>query len=466
MTVTSGLSDYQVLQRGRGNAASIRASGKCKTADGDVLVRVRKEKKPATTLLEVKAGKATRGCWSARVDGIPLGGEYAIEFSIRKGKDVLARASKRHLVVGDIWVLAGQSNMVGGATKMRIETPSRWLRVFDMADRWGIAREPLHRLLEARDEAYHPGYSMEQLKEQAKRERSTFPGGGGLGLTFAKEINRATGIPIGLIPAAKGGTEIAEWSPSLKKLGGKSLYGALIRKIGAAGGRIKGILWYQGESDSWGNRAARYRGRFKHLIESLRSDIGQVKLPFLYVQLSRVLLMPNLFDWNLIQDVQRRIEGEVPCTGFVASVDLPLDDVIHLNAKAQVRLGRRLANLARRIVYGDRSVNTGPRLERIRFLDSSKTGLALDYSGVNGGLHPKQRISGFSIWKGPSRLPIIVESSVDEKKPNRVILILAEPFPDGAKVMYGFGTNPYCNLVDELDMAAPVFLPVEPRGYA
>jgi sialate O-acetylesterase len=473
MVIDKGVKDYQVLQREENGRASAEVSGVCDGAiEGDISVEVLEESAPGTSVMSQKAGEARKGKWSARLDAIPVGGPYAIEFSICLEDEVRASVTARHILVGDIWVLAGQSNMVS-CGETCIETPSPFVHVFELSDRWSIAEEPLFWPLEAVDPVYYlpqwdaagqlPVPSNEERMRQAREARETRKDGGGLGLTFAKEIQSATGAPIGLIPAARGGTQIAEWSPSLKELGGKSLYYALIRRVREAGPKVKGLLWYQGESDSWNGRGTRYEKALQEFFASVRSDIGQEDLPILCVQLCRAVQMANLFEWNLVQDIQRRIGEIVPNTGVVASVDLSLRDVIHLSAKAQMRLGRRLANLARRMVYKDDSVDTGPRLKSVRMHDGSRTRIAVEYEGVNGGLLPKDNIAGFSIWERNVRCETLVEAAVDEKRGGVVTLLLSEPLAEGGTVMYGYGPNPYCNLRDECDMAAPAFDPVVPE---
>ena len=471
MILEKGLENFQVLQRGADDRAGVRASGACdKAASGGVFAKVADESKSGNVILEQKVGSAKSGKWSAQVKGIPIGGNYKIEFSIRRRNDVICRLEKNHILVGDLWVLAGQSNMAG-SSQSRIETPSPFVHSFDLADRWVLAEEPLFWTYEAVDPCYYlpqmdavgmlPEPSRKECKKLAAESRATFSGGGGLGLTFAKEIHKAAGVPLGLVPAARGGTQMAEWSPSYKHRGGTSLYEALVRRVKAVGGNVKGVLWYQGESDTFKGRGQKYESALRDFIASVRSDVGQSDLPVLFVQLCRALVMGNLFEWNLVQDIQGRIGETIPDTGVVASIDLSLVDAIHLNAKSQMRLGWRLANLARRMVYNDTSVETGPKLKRIYALDDSHLKIAVEYSNVNGKLLPESRIAGFSVWEGLTKCESICEAAVDEKNPHRVILNLAEPLPEGGAVAYGFGTDPYCNLVDEADMAALTFLPKE-----
>ena len=78
-----------------------------------------------------------------------------------------------------------------------------------------------------------------------------------------------------------------QWNPAKKDEGGKSLYGSMMRQFQLAGGKVKGVLWYQGESDASGDAAKRYPQVFARFIAAVRSDFGQPELPFYFVQIGR-----------------------------------------------------------------------------------------------------------------------------------------------------------------------------------
>jgi hypothetical protein len=75
--------------------------------------------------------------------------------------------------------------------------------------------------------------------------------------------------------------------PDLKDKQGDSLYGATLRRVIAAGGRVKGMLWYQGESDANPKAAPEYSAKMEKLIAAFRQDFAQPDLPFYYVQIGR-----------------------------------------------------------------------------------------------------------------------------------------------------------------------------------
>ncbi len=174
------------------------------------------------------------------------------------------RQRVKDIFAGGAWVLAGQSNMSGVGELSRALPPDERVRAFTSAGRWETAQEPLHRSWESFTPVHQalnrPGLPPEKQNwsdaELAAEEVRTRRFGTGLGLAFGKAMADATGRTIGLIPAAHGATSLEQWSPARKAEGGHSLYGAMLERIARAGGRLQGVLWYQGESDAAGGPAA------------------------------------------------------------------------------------------------------------------------------------------------------------------------------------------------------------------
>ena len=79
-------------------------------------------------------------------------------------------------------------------------------------------------------------------------------------------------------------------------------------------------------------------------------------------------------------------------------------------------------------------------------------------SGI--GLKPERHIAGFSIRKEDgTAVPLIFEAGVGKAR-DTVVLKLSGPVPAKASLWYGYGMDPYCNLMDGSDMAVPVFGPI------
>ena len=167
-----------------------------------------------------------------------------------RGVTNVTNTSVGPVFVGDLWVLAGQSNMQGVGDLIDVTPPHPRVMMLGMDGKWGQAEEPLHWLVDSPDPV-HSG-DPKTREERSAQEHKTRTKGAGLGLPFAVAMVESTGVPIGLVACAHGGTSMEQWNPAKKEEGGKSLYGSMLRQVQLAGGKVKGVLWYQGESDANG----------------------------------------------------------------------------------------------------------------------------------------------------------------------------------------------------------------------
>lgn len=373
----------------------------------------------------------------------------------------------------DLWVLAGQSNMAGSGTGEDYETPSDQVWLFSLRGQWDIAREPFWGdRYEAVDEAFalmrseipehqaDPEYRRRQTVGYAERIAQNHSGAG-LGLPFGKAMAEYTKRPVGLIFCAKGDTRMEEWTPDYSGPSTMALYQAAVRRVRAVGRPVKGILWYQGESDTFDGKARWYAERMKKLVVAFRRDLGQPDLPFFYVQIATCVMQTEeeLPDWNTVQELQRRLEPELAPGGMCAAVDLPLVDGIHLSTRAQRRLGKRLARLAQRNVYAEKGIETGPRPVAVERDASDPCRLRVRYGGVNGRLLPEDCVAGFTVCEPGQTRNLACVARVSAQSPAGIEIRTYCPVPAAAELWYGKGLMPFCNLVDAADLAAPVFGP-------
>jgi len=391
----------------------------------------------------------------------PVGGEYTLELELRaRNGRVLGAASINRLLVGDLWITAGQSNMDGYGKLVGTEPPSRMVHAFYFDDRWDTARDPLCWYNEAVDSIHWGERGPEKRPLAAARDRRFRQAGSGPAVAFGKAIAARTGVPIGLVVCSHGGTSMEQWSPARCGEGGASLYGSLVRRVRAVGGKVTGIIWYQGESDANTQAQPRYRQVMREFVASMRRDLGAPDLSFLYVQIGPFYAGNEIAPmWNAIQSDQLGIEADLAPAAMTSAIDLGLDDAIHIDTVSQRRLGRRLAHLAEMLVYGRTALRRGPRPANVRFANADRTTLRVRYTDVNMGLKPTRGIRGFWVRKDGQDIAI-ERQEVDPNQPDTVVLRFEEPVPPGSELWYGLGINPAVNLVDDADMAAPVFGPV------
>lgn len=451
---------HQVFQRDAGGGAEIPV----------VLPDAMKDAQLVGALL---AGTAPVRYADGKFSGVPPGGPYAIHGRVRAKDGGVWDFHVAPVFVGDLWVLAGQSNMEGVGRLVDVTPPHPKVMALGMDGRWVQAVEPLHWLDDSPDPVHSGDPATRAVR--AAQIRATRTKGAGLGLPFGAAMANATGVPVGLVACAHGGTSMAQWSPSMKGQGGMSLYGSMLRQVRLAGGKVKGMLWYQGESDTLDARATEaYARESAGFIAAVRADLGQPELPFYFVQLGRMIGAADPRAWNTVQEVQRRLAEAIPRTALVATVDLELDDTIHVGTQGLKRVGERLARIAQRELFRAGGASN-PTLESARIGPDNT--LLLKFRGVNraaaiggpmmpgpgvagaDGLRPERHIGGFSIRAVDGReIPLIFEAAVGPSR-DTVVLKLAGPPPPRSYLWYGWGLDPYCNLTDALDMAVPVFGP-------
>lgn len=466
----------QVLQRDAQGRGGARISGSC-SADGDVEIRV------------LSAGRVVRGhdwrasepaepgaaicTYSVTLAGLPLGGPYRVELRVRQGRKVVDRLAVDDIFVGDVWILAGQSNMEGIGNLVHAPKPHPMVRAFYMRDEWGIAQEKLHYLSEAVD-IVHNSYGDEPgrpPKEVLEKGRSALVKGVSPGHAFGLDMYRRTGVPQGLIPCAHGGTSMAQWSPALRDKGGASLYGAMMRRYEKLGQPVAGILWYQGESDANATAAAVYTDKMIELVAATRRDMALPMLPWMVVQIGCHASSEDGEHWNRIQEQQRLLPEVIRCLDVAPAIDLELDDGIHIGGKGQLVLGRRLARLADRLIHKTPGVKPGIVLKKIERVPTPSCNVGaecgsveLTYGNVAGKLVSHGRPAGFVLLNDRAQnIHGIYKTTIHG---NRVLLHTNLPMCqlDVLSVSYGHGRDPVCTITDSEGMSIPVIhaVPVAP----
>jgi hypothetical protein len=224
-----------------------------------------------------------------------------------------------------IYLLLGQSNMSGRGVIEGIDTlvhPKIYMLNADTA--WVLARDPIH---------------FDKPKTV----------GTGLGLSFAKKmIENDTSITIGLIPCAKGGSAMKDWTSNTYHEETESYpYDEAIDRIkkGMEKGVIKGVLWHQGESDcKEESDVLSYKEKFLAFKDSLEEDLGIEEIPIIVGEVGYFLYRkrPLAEDFNAVLN---EIALENNCIGIVKSDSLTSKrDKIHFDSKSLRELGVRYAD--------------------------------------------------------------------------------------------------------------------------
>lgn len=377
----------------------------------------------------------------------------------------------------DLWVCAGQSNMAGAGLIARRERPDPAIAMLTNDGAWVPAVEPVHRIFSSPPPAFRDFmvkvWGKEAWEQNLAMEKKRPFGGVGPALFFARHLRRHTGRRIGLIPCALGATSMAEWSPARRHEGRASLYGNLLHQVEAAGGRIAGMIWYQGEGETNPGLQDPFEKTWLDFVDQLRRDTNLPDLPILTVQISRYCLDtdPNYaLAWEAVRERQRTVAGKRPHLFVVPAIDLPLDDLIHIGTEGHARLGKRLAEVALTHVYKARGHATPIDFESAEVLppvDALHNAVKVRFKGVTGKLQAAGRPSGFSLRSAEPHKdgPVVYKAAFDPKDPAAVILWVSKAIAQPVSLYYGAGLDPYANVVDSRDMAVPAFGPIrlEPR---
>lgn len=279
------------------------------------------------------------GCWRAQLQ-LPAGGLYRVEtglfttwenpqFPFKEFRGDM----RLHLGVGDLFIIAGQSNAAGCARDSAFDAPDLRVHLYRNRRKWDLACHP-----------------MNESTDAADGEANTENGNSGTSpyLSFAKRYSDAAGYPVGLIMTAAGGSPMKRWDPDQKA----DLYRAMLSKIGECGGEAAAVLWYQGCSDTdTMEQALHYEKSFIRMVQELRKAMGTV-IPVFTFQLNRYADGKLDPAWGIVRDVQRRMAKQLPAVKVLPTVQCGMSDGIHNSAGANVHLGEILARQCAAVLLG------------------------------------------------------------------------------------------------------------------
>lgn len=150
------------------------------------------------------------------------------------------------------------------------------------------------------------------------------------------------GEQIGLIPCAEGGGSLDDWAVD------KNLFKNAVIQAGFAmqDSELIGILWHQGESDSYGGGYQTYYKKLQVIIESLRKELNAFEVPLIIGGLGDFLgkngFGLNCTEYELVNEQLLKFAREQENSCFVTAEGLtPNPDGIHMDAVSQRRFGVR-----------------------------------------------------------------------------------------------------------------------------
>ncbi len=414
------------------------------------------------------------------IEKLPVGGPYTITIAA-SGNPEKAGIRFRNILVGDIWILGGQSNMFGIDIIKEKLPQLPYLNMLNLLHfakdaHWCAGEPPIHRIPEPFAQntlkSQHPEYSDAKIREILDSKSPV--GGIDCSYFFARKLFAESGVPIGLIPCATGAA-LAYWNPDERD---QNRYGFLAHHVKSAGGRVKGMLFFQGEQDAIFGDEVRtvtkptliapittYGDQFIHFVQAVRNEFSGPDMPVIYAQICRHHNSPidRSRGWEIIRETQRTLPERLANSHCVPTIHLNLMDGLHLDYDSLRTVGEQMAYLALPYVKKGTAPRTEIRLKSAAFRRGPHPRIVVEFTGVDGRLKSDGKPTGFVVKEKQSgkRLDWIYKAEFDPSHPSTVILHATSiPSPD-VVLYYGAGVAPFVNIVDERGMSLPAFGPVE-----
>lgn len=433
--IESGASDWQLFQQDHTGHADVALAGRwAHEQPGTVECRVvcQDTGTAVSAALDWHRVDVTLpdGTWKTVLRRVPAGGLYRLETRFRAQSNGVGewspRGDMRHcLGVGDLWVIAGQSNSAGYGRGPYNDPAEPGIHMLRHNESWALATHPLSDATDTR----HP----------VNRENSN-PGHSPY-LQFARILKRTLGHPVGLVPTALGGSPLSRWNPT--EPGDSQLFDNMLRGVNLAGGKVRGICWYQGESDTGSTDLAQsYADRFVAAVGAWREALGDPRLPVLTVQLNRMTAPPEEKGercWSLVRECQRQVPQRLPGTAVVPAIDLAVCDGIHISSDGNLLIGERLARAALAMVHGRPVAWQAPDVQSAKRTGDGST-IELVFAPVTSRVGSTDctvipfRVEDNAGWVGVRRVVYPGDHTVK--------LELDRPVGENGKVHAGYGFNP------------------------
>lgn len=374
LSMSSLYADYMVLQRD----VPLDIHGTANTGE-KITVEIGGQKASATA--------DNQGKWNVVLSPMQAAEDLTLTITAGKQRKVFS-----HVAVGEVWLCSGQSNMAfmlcqaesGKEDIAAADDPQ--LRLFDMKGRWetydvawpASCLDSLNHLQYFHETTWQPSTSTSASRFSA------------VGYYYGRMLRQKLGVPVGLICNAVGGAPTEAWVdrnsletsfPNIlsnwlqndfiqdwvrgraaknltndqTKLGRHPYEPCYLYESGILPLQrypIKGVIWYQGESNAHNNDA--HAKLFSLLVNGWRQNWNNTDMPFYFVQLSSL----NRPSWPWFRDSQLRLMKEISNTGMAVSSDC--GDSLDVHPRCKQPVGERLARWALAKTYGQDITPSGP----------------------------------------------------------------------------------------------------------
>ena len=230
---------------------------------------------------------------------------------------------------------------------------------------------------------------------------------------------------------------------------------------------IRGVVWYQGESNSGGDgsypaRSFEYQTLFPTLIADWRSHWGEGDFPFYFVQIAGYTPpapRPTPFGWAETREAQRLASLKGPNTGMAVITDL--GDSKNVHPKRKELVGDRLALIARALTYKQPIEYSGPQFAALK-IDGAKARVSFTHAA---GMTAGSVIDGSgAAVASPDKLVGFEVAGADQKYypadaafEGNDVVVSSPDVPTPVAVRYGWANFPVANLQNSAGLWASPF---------
>lgn len=286
-----------------------------------------------------------------------------------------------------------------------------------------------------------------------------------IGYYFALQLQKSTGVPIGVISCSKGASRVDAWtSPEYTQ---QKTYQKMIEKkhndyyvykfnhnswlyknklLNIVPFTNSGVLWYQGESNRCYDEAVHYAKLLEIMIKNWR-ELWQCKLPFYCVQLMPYNEAPDVADWATIRSQQQLVSQTVDNVYLVTLVNTGEKDEIHPTKKKTVSYA--LANAVQNIQFGNDIEYCGPVLKTYKVINNV---IELVFSHADG-LHIKNNALLDTYVCSANNQPLPFDFAVEQN----VLKIICKNGAVPKTVTMGYNNAPEHNLYNSSGYLASPF---------
>ena len=228
-----------------------------------------------------------------------------------------------------------------------------------------------------------------------------------------------------------------------------ALYNAMVAPTINYG--IKGILWYQGESNE--RNASEYKNLLPALINDWRNKWGEGKIPFLYVQLPNFMdaqYLPSESNWAVLREAALKTLS-VPNTAMAVTIELGEWNDIHPDNKKDV--GERLALGAEKIAYGEKNIVSSGPLYQSSKIEGNK--IIVSFTNTGSGLISidDEELNQFAI-AGADKKFVWAKAKIEGDK----VVVWNDDITQPMYVRYAWADNPFgANLYNKEGLPASPF---------